>query len=524
MNTVLDEHVLLLSEDDLVGINESRYVTRERHQHWSNLDNRLTQVPSPLAIFDSSGFDADDTYVIDIDREIFSINFGAHFKLDQIPRQSLLSDAIQAHWYGGTTICSSCVPSASIASPQFVSLESDDQYRQEEGDDQLDLHRVLPFDLVGHDSSSEESVQQTITMLLLHKFTLEFLQLFQRFLREWSPDSFIFREMVFAVLSIASGQMRFQARGWLQGYYIEPFTVMSDQEVRQGNPRLLPIFAKGFHRPGHEPGSSPVETMYWFDGVLIGLAAMIDEPIQREVAVVKLVRFGRDHCSRREFDGLIISIEHVILIRVRNPHHGSRPEIDVTDPIRLFHIDYHLAVDPRQRPASCCTGPAERFLYPLSSVTKMSRARSGFRWLIRFLDQAISRALPSSASPNHGYFPAEIYDIILDLVDDPTYLSCASVCRRFRLYCHAHIRLGRGLIVTGHLDGAKFVVKNRDDGETTIVELHPQFFQRQPKWNVLIGSLDRPSLLLDVGLSFRNLKATQDLKNDPGYHLKLVQE
>ena len=521
MATVLDEHVLLLSEDDLVGVSGSRHVTRERHQHWSTLDDRLMQVPSPLAIFDGTGFFIDYIYLIDLDREIFSINFGAHFKLDQIPRQGLWLKAIEEDRYGIITISSSICPSASIASPQFVPPRPNDRFRHGEGDDPLDLRRVSPFDLVSHDPSWKESVQMIISMLVLYNFTSEFHRLLQQFLREWSPDSFIFREMVFAILSIASGQMRFQAGRWLQGCTVEPYLVMADLEVLQGNPRLLPMFAKGFHRPDHEPGSSPVETMYWFDGVLIGLAATIDEPTQREAAVARLVRFGRDQRPRREFDGLIISIEHVLLIRVRNPHHRTWPEVDVTNPIPLFRIDDHHAVDLRQRFASCYTRNA--WLFPMNdqvtSVEEVSRTFPGFRWLIRFLDQAISRALPSSASPNHGYFPAEIYEIILDQVDDLTYLACARVCRHFRSYCHSHLRLGRGLIITRHLDGTKFIVEDQDDRETTIVELRPRFFRNQPDWSVVIGSLGRSSLLLDVGLSLTNLGVKQDRKNQPGYYL-----
>ena len=536
MTTVLDEHVLLLSEDDLIGANQYHYITRERHQHWSTLDDRLAQVPSPLADFFGPRCDVDYTYVVDLDREIFSINFGAHFKLDQIPRQRLLDEAIRNDRYRMTTISSLICPSASIASPQFVPLGPDDRFRQGERDDPLELRWVSPIDLVGDNPSSGESVPMTISMLLLYKFTFEFHQLLQGLLREWSPDGFIFREIAYAILSIASGQMRIQATPWLQGLVGEPYLAMGNKEVRQGYPRLLPMFARGFHRPDHEPGSSPAETMYWLDGVLIGLAAMIDEPTQREVAVAKLVRFGRNHRPRREFDGLIISIEHVLLIRVRNPRHGTRPEIDVTHPIPLFQIDNHLAVDPRQRPASSRpTGVAWSFPVddPVRSVEKVSRAFPGFRWLIRFLDQAISRALPSSASPNHGRFPAGIYEMILDQVDDPTHHSCARVCRRFRLYCHAHLRLGRGLIITQHLEGAKFIVEDRDDGETTIVKLHRQFFEGMPDWSVVVGSLDRPSLLLHVGFSFKNFNIKQDIRrlnldrdraSHPGFCLNQMRE
>ena len=530
LTTVLEEHVLSLSEDDLVGASEDYHATRDTYQHWLTLDERLVQVPSPLPMVNGPDFYVDYIYVIDLDREIFSISLGAHFKLDQIPRRGLWRKAIQEDRDEIITISSSICPSASIASPQFVPPGPDDRFRGWQGDDPLELRRVPPIDLVGHDNihpSSEDSVQMTISMRVLYNFTSKFHGLLEGYLREWSPESFIFREMVFAILSIASGQMRFQAGDWLQGHRIEPYLVMDDHEVRQGNPRLLPIFPKGFHRPDHEPGSSPAETMYWFDGVLIGLAAMIDDPTQREVAVANLVRFGRDHRPRGEFDGLIISIEHVLLIRVRNPRHGTRPEVDVTDPIPLFEINSHLAIDPRHRPA---VRPASfAWTLPLNdrdgSVGYVPRACTGFPCLVRFLDQAISRALPSSASPNHGRFPAEIYQIILDQVDDPTYLSCARACRRFRLYCHAHLRLGRGLIVTRNRNPVRFVVEDRDNGETAAVyESHLEFIHDQPDWAVVIGSLDRPSLLVGVGISFQKLDVKRDPEKYPRYYLKRMQE
>ena len=160
----------------------------------------------------------------------------------------------------------------------------------------------------------------------------------------------------------------------------------------------------------------------------------------------------------------------------------------------------------------------------VTSFEQVSRAFPGFRWLIRFLDQAIFRALPSSTSPNHGYFPAEIYEMILDQVDDFTYLSCARVCRHFRSYRHTHLRLGRGLIVTRHLDGVKFVVEGGDDGKTTIAKWRPRSVLDVLGWSALIGPLDRPSLLLDVALSFRHFFVTNARKNHPRYALMSIYE
>jgi hypothetical protein len=37
-------------------------------------------------MYDSPDLWANRTYIIDLDRELFSVNFGAHFKLNRIPR------------------------------------------------------------------------------------------------------------------------------------------------------------------------------------------------------------------------------------------------------------------------------------------------------------------------------------------------------------------------------------------------------------------------------------------------------
>jgi hypothetical protein len=141
----------------------------------------------------------------------------------------------------------------------------------------------------------------------------------------------------FAILSIASGQVGLDAPIRLGGSIEEGYLVIPDEEALTGRPdeevstgrpdeemstgpdeevptgrpdeevstgrpdevvsmgrsNLLPVFARGCHGPDEEPGSAPTATIYWFEGMLVVLAAKVDSPEMADAAVARTLRFAQ---------------------------------------------------------------------------------------------------------------------------------------------------------------------------------------------------------------------------------------
>jgi hypothetical protein len=98
---------------------------------------------------------------------------------------------------------------------------------------------------------------------------------FTSFALEWSPDDFIFRELAFAIISIASGQVRFHSfprrdcdpkrcLRWNcpNGHTLSKGRlVIPDGGLGVGGSNILPEFGYGCHQPDDAPGSAPMETI-----------------------------------------------------------------------------------------------------------------------------------------------------------------------------------------------------------------------------------------------------------------------
>lgn len=107
---------------------------------------------------------------------------------------------------------------------------------------------------------------------------------------------------------------------------------------------LATYLGVGYHMAGLSIGSAPVETKYWFEGALICLRPRLDCPGILEQAVADAVEYGRAQCTRSSFNAVLISIEHLVLIK-------SFPDGTVhhTEVLPLIRIISHLSKDPHAR-------------------------------------------------------------------------------------------------------------------------------------------------------------------------------
>jgi len=143
-----------------------------------------------------------------------------------------------------------------------------------------------------------------------------------RFGREWSADSFPFRELAFALVSIASGEVKFHSfpaqhcnprncQWWDCRSNHLPNSPGWLDTMWAGDSAPLPEFGSMSHRPGDPPGASPTETMYWIKDVLVSLTVLVDG-----AAITNAVAWGVKQ-GRTNFQMVVLSLFKVVFAVAR---------------------------------------------------------------------------------------------------------------------------------------------------------------------------------------------------------------
>ncbi|KAJ6126033.1 hypothetical protein N7471_010526 [Penicillium samsonianum] len=281
-----------------------------------------------------------------------------------------------------------------------------------------------------------------------------------RFGMEWSSDSFPFRELTFALVSIASGQAKFHSfpaqpcnprtcQSWdCESNHLPRSPGWLDEVWTGDSPPLLE-FGSLSHRPGEPPGASPMETIYWLEDVLISLALVIDGE-----SATKAVTWGVEQ-GRTKFQIVILSLFEVAFAEVSfGPEVGQCIKVSGALDLSPLRADYCVSTYPRQRPElkpgmkvrhrrgelimnSNCTG----------TIRRLRSQFPGLAALVNFFEVAASRR---AASKSEGILPPEMYDSILDFADYDTWKACLRVSTVVRSCCLRRYRLDdRVRIVAG---------------------------------------------------------------------------
>jgi hypothetical protein len=118
------------------------------------------------------------------------------------------------------------------------------------------------------------------------------------------PTDFIYREVGFAALPLASGDFKPVAD---QSPGLNRF---SHVEARLGCPfgsKILPCFGSGIHLPNVLPESAPDSSVYWFKGVLVILADRLDNENRLKAAIATATEVGCES-GCKTFDSLVQSV------------------------------------------------------------------------------------------------------------------------------------------------------------------------------------------------------------------------
>jgi len=290
------------------------------------VNERIDHSPSFFARTSESG-DAQWYYVVDLDREIFTINGTAHFKLSKIPENWMETLGwTQEGEIGIKTIDAGMIASLIIASPPH-----DQQLLRE--------YQALSVSIVKPRGRVEfENARIFAPLLAKHmfdKFVRHFKSTLDYCLPGWTTSDLPFREFSYAVLCLASQsqrRFRFENKACFKGAWKNQFLGLARRDGGTSKAEFVSNFASGCHVSGEAKGSAPPTDCYWFEGVLVYLAIQLHQSDNYKQAIARVAR-QRNLQWLSSFHAVIISLEHLVLVKVFSSGH-----IEHTKASRLIEI------------------------------------------------------------------------------------------------------------------------------------------------------------------------------------------
>jgi hypothetical protein len=448
------------------------------------------------------------TYLIDLDNELFSVNNWITFDLWNIPRERWI-EALTVNEEGENVFSFEICPEGScgIDPPSYFDNADDTRdiclttYRQ---------YSVVQVEVIQTNNSLHKAPLQLFALLAFNKLMRSSSWQYMEHIPGLAQDSFAFREVAFAILSLATGNFYFDRPGRFSGGYSaeesEGYLVSLSE---RGEPKLMPLFGSGCRAEHQEPGSSPPEPWYWFEDVLISLVPNTVFHTDAEAAIGKAVTYGLES-GKLEFRIVLFSIQNAILLEVRN--HSAARTIRRTGIIPIC--------DVKQKVECQCNVVSRSDYCECSAVDLLQYNHSGFIALQTFFEAAISQTLSAFGI---GCFPVEVYAKIIEYCDLQTRNTCAKVSRPFRTLCHERFHFSHGLtafrletlsrqsqrrlysvcfreigVFSFHDLKTGRILQSTLDMETPVRIADRRMFST---WSPVFGETPRPSMMTQVSLS-----------------------
>ncbi len=304
-------------------------------------DKRLLDDAPPFYQSGSNDLYIEWTYTIDLDREVFSVDNGAHFSLNHIPRNKKWIEALCIDNKGERYLLPQLVPAESVATlaldpPSFTPCTEYEAL-------QTKLVKPKSFDHI----SPFHATGPRLRWMLFNLFQKPQQEDLSISLLGWQAQDLPFRELVFFILCLATGgehlavvDQRRIRKPYQESLYMGVMSI----HMSEGRAELATCLGVGYHMDGLPMGSAPNETKYWFEGALICLVPQLDHRGVLEVAMADAIEYGRTNSTKNSFNAVLISIQHIVLIK-------SFPDgsIEHTDFLPLIPITTHRAKDPQAR-------------------------------------------------------------------------------------------------------------------------------------------------------------------------------
>ena len=279
-------------------------------------------------------------YVVDLDREVFTVDHAVHFKLDKILRHD---------WANSLGVSDS---EERILLPCFVPKQSitDLLLRLDPpAAENLRMYTDLNAKIVTARDIKDFPPSLRHGPILYARI----FQMYQRqqksvlshLLLGWEPSELHFREMVYAILCFASAGSSSVELVYSQNLREgEGHAFLSKGVEKEATTEFLAHLGIGGHLEGNEPGSAPEGLMYWFQGALVLVTAQLNRPGALEESVAQVASYCRAKCPEKSVNAIVISIEHVVLVRVY-----ADGRVDHTRMMSLFALQTHYSKDTRER-------------------------------------------------------------------------------------------------------------------------------------------------------------------------------
>ncbi|KAI0416560.1 hypothetical protein F5X98DRAFT_387930 [Xylaria grammica] len=524
------------------GVHEIRDDIERDDKLFRSHFGQFRQLPSELLLFGEDDYASwKSAYIIDLDREVLTIPGAAHLKLEgsrRLPAPWLckvfhslhLFDIEEIHADGPLSELILGLDLGVTRGAYAEQLLTSLALKLPEPDPKIEYkHRIVT-------PKTDISEARKAFLTFVSAFTLiAYDREIMLFGREWSPDSFPFRELAFALVCITSDQASFHAinRPHPSPHYNDDDPYFRDglleELLEQETPGWIEKkwtstkapclqFGSMSHLPGKPPGISPTETMYWFQSVLISLTLVTDG-----AAITKAVAWGLEQ-GRSNFQIVVLSLFQVAFAEVFVDG-DEKPCVKWSEPLYLSpkRPEHCFGAIPHKPFVPMDTGrECEEHTHPchLTSMAgtpqRLQRNYSGVAALTNFFEVAANRR---AVSKSNGVFPMELYYQVVDFVDCDTLKACSGVSRGIRDYClRKYYRLDERMrIVAGPfeiLPGMEIPVLAfhfEDMATGKILSLrHACSFRYDrlrgsPTWMPIVGMGDRRALISQVVMRFQQV-------------------
>jgi hypothetical protein len=154
-------------------------------------------------------------------------------------------------------------------------------------------------------------------------------------------DDFLFREIIFALLCLSSCSTELVRLAPSDTFTRNPnrLHVAAIKTEKSEEPEFVSSLFEGFHLPGNRRGSAPDTTCYWFNDVLVHTTMDLASEAQFQDKIIAAVNFGRSE-GREQFNGIVISLLHVVLFRVLESSVQHTKRLQLVEPKTRSTLSY----------------------------------------------------------------------------------------------------------------------------------------------------------------------------------------
>ena len=341
-NTLL-ETMLCIQPEQLLKIDSEGFSGLPWHEAF---DERMDEEPT----HDPGSLDEDIEfmYLIDLDLEVFSIDHCAYYRLDKIPQEGEWMRAIFEDDEGHRFV------HPRLASPESLA----DLTIANSG---FSTNALSMWDLLVKRKVKPKSPCRSV----ISRIRWKIFDIFQSTRKDqlsvnllgWSANSLAFCEIVFFILCVAAGGKNLAVVDKcriLEPYNRELYLAMISGYKPDGDRELVSSIGVGYHMHDQPVRSSPNASKYWFEGVLVCLVPRLDQPGVLQKGLADAIQYGRGESRHTTFNGLLVSIEHLVLFR---SFYNGKVEYSFLMP--LISVGFHRSMNAQQRYGSEWLGDSD---------------------------------------------------------------------------------------------------------------------------------------------------------------------